>query len=88
MTDNPDGHSDTIERTAGHSPDEIVAPRQRIRNITELARLAGVSPGTVSRALAGKSLVNPQTRDRIQALAREHGFRLNPPQADIDARRQ
>ncbi|WP_082701888.1 LacI family DNA-binding transcriptional regulator [Novosphingobium sp. FSW06-99] len=77
MTDNRDGHSDTIERTAGHSPDEIVAPRQRIRNITELARLAGVSPGTVSRALAGKSLVNPQTRDRIQTLAREHGFRLN-----------
>jgi len=53
------------------------SPRLRIRNITELAQLAGVSPGTVSRALAGKSLVNPQTRDRIQALAREHGFRLN-----------
>lgn len=52
-------------------------PRPRIRNITELARMAGVSPGTVSRALAGKSLVNPQTRERIQTLAREHGFRLN-----------
>ncbi|WP_309623946.1 LacI family DNA-binding transcriptional regulator [Novosphingobium sp.] len=49
----------------------------RIRNIAELARLAGVSAGTVSRALAGKSLVNSETRERIQALAREHGFRPN-----------
>ena len=48
-----------------------------VRTITDLARLAGVSAGTVSRALAGKDLVNEQTRDRIQALAREHGFRPN-----------
>ena len=53
-----------------------VKPR-RIRNIAELAKLAGVSAGTVSRALAGKALVNQQTRERIQALAREHGFRPN-----------
>ena len=50
---------------------------RRIRNISELAKLAGVSAGTVSRALAGKDLVNKQTSDRIQALAREHGFRPN-----------
>jgi len=49
----------------------------RIRNIAELARLAGVSTGTVSRALANKSLVNKATRERIQALAREHDFRPN-----------
>ena len=52
-------------------------PPGRIRNIAELARLAGVSAGTVSRALAGKTLVNKDTRERIQALAREHGFRPN-----------
>jgi len=50
---------------------------RRIRNISELAQLAGVSAGTVSRALAGKDLVNRQTRERIQALAREYGFRPN-----------
>ncbi len=53
------------------------APRATVRNITDLARLAGVSPGTVSRALAGKSLVNAKTRAKIEAIAREHGFRPN-----------
>ena len=56
---------------------DILSNPNRIRNIAELARLAGVSTGTVSRALADKSLVNKDTRERIQALAREHGFRPN-----------
>lgn len=51
--------------------------RRPVRTITDLARLAGVSPGTVSRALAGKSLVNTKTREKIESLAREHGFRPN-----------
>lgn len=53
------------------------AKPRRVRNISDLAKLAGVSAGTVSRALAGKDLVNVQTRERIQALAREHGFSPN-----------
>jgi DNA-binding LacI/PurR family transcriptional regulator len=48
-----------------------------VRTITDLARLAGVSAGTVSRALAGNALVNAATRERIQQLARAHGFQLN-----------
>jgi DNA-binding LacI/PurR family transcriptional regulator len=48
-----------------------------VRTITDLARIAGVSPGTVSRALAGKSLVNAKTREKIEAIARDHGFRPN-----------
>lgn len=50
---------------------------KRVRNIAELARIAGVSAGTVSRALANKSVVNARTRERIQALARKHGFKVN-----------
>lgn len=53
------------------------SPASRIRNIAELARLAGVSAGTVSRALSNSDLVNKATREKIQALAREHGFRPN-----------
>ena len=49
----------------------------RIRTLTDLARIAGVSAGTASRALAGKSVINAKTRERIQALAREHGFQPN-----------
>jgi DNA-binding LacI/PurR family transcriptional regulator len=54
-----------------------MAEEQRVRNITDLARLAGVSAGTVSRALADSPLIAQKTRDRIQALAREHDFRPN-----------
>lgn len=56
---------------------EAEAPAKRVRNIAELAEIAGVSPGTVSRALANKSMVNAKTRERIQALARQHGFQIN-----------
>lgn len=49
----------------------------RVRNIAELAALAGVNAGTVSRALANNPLVKLETRERIQALARAHGFRPN-----------
>jgi LacI family transcriptional regulator len=39
--------------------------------IRQLARISGVSIGTVSRALNGYSDVNPATRERIMRLARE-----------------
>ena len=51
-----------------------VAP---VRTIADLAKIAGVSAGTVSRALAGNSLVNAKTREKIEQLAREHDFRPN-----------
>lgn len=48
-----------------------------VRTLADLARVAGVSTGTVSRALANNTLINVRTRERIQALARDHGFQLN-----------
>jgi DNA-binding LacI/PurR family transcriptional regulator len=49
----------------------------KIRNINDLAKIAGVSPGTVSRALSDAGLISQKTRERIKALAREHDFRPN-----------
>ena len=53
------------------------ATTSSVRSISDLARIAGVSISTVSRALAGKGTLNQATRDRIRAIAAEHGFRLN-----------
>lgn len=47
----------------------------KIRTIYDLAALAGVSAATVSRALAGKNMVNSKTSERIRKLADKHGFR-------------
>lgn len=46
--------------------------------IYDLAELAGVSPGTVSRVLNNRDKVHPKTRDRVLELAREIGIK---PQA-------
>jgi Transcriptional regulators len=42
--------------------------------IEEVARRAGVSPATVSRALSGRGAVSPTTRDRVHGVARELGY--------------
>ena len=50
---------------------------QKVRNLAELAQLAGVSTSTVSRALDDSQLIASKTRKRIQELARQHGYRPN-----------
>ncbi|WP_314372389.1 LacI family DNA-binding transcriptional regulator [Sphingomonas paucimobilis] len=57
------------------------------RTLKDIARLAGVSPGTVSRALAGKTMVNAETRQRIAALATEHNCQPNQMARRLRAQR-
>ncbi|MET8042205.1 LacI family DNA-binding transcriptional regulator [Micromonospora sp. NPDC005215] len=43
--------------------------------IAAIAELAGVSPPTVSKVLNGRGGVGEQTRRRVEALLRDHGYR-------------
>ncbi|KHA65179.1 LacI family DNA-binding transcriptional regulator [Sphingomonas sp. Ant20] len=45
--------------------------------MADIARIAGVSPSTVSRALSGSAKIPEATRDAIEALAVEHGYVIN-----------
>jgi LacI family transcriptional regulator len=49
----------------------------RARTIAEIAKAAGVSAMTVSRALNGRPDVAPATRERIERLAAEWGYARN-----------
>lgn len=50
---------------------------EKIRNLRDLAALAGVSASTASRALSDSPLLSQVTRERIKSLAHEHSFHLN-----------
>ncbi|MDT8438090.1 MAG: substrate-binding domain-containing protein [Wenzhouxiangellaceae bacterium] len=60
------------ERPVGDKPEQ---PRRL--TMADLARMAGVSPITVSRAMADSPRVHERTKARIQGLAREHGYAMN-----------
>src|SRR3954468_18356125 len=51
----------------------------RVHTIADIARLAGVSKSTVSRALNDSPLIGVETKERIRAIAREHQFQMNAP---------
>ena len=53
----------------------------------DLARLAGVSKITVSRALRDSPLVTLETREKIRRIANEQGYRLNVSARNLRMRR-
>jgi DNA-binding LacI/PurR family transcriptional regulator len=57
-----------------------------VRTIADIARLAGVSKSTVSRALNDSPLIREETKERIRAIAREHDFRINVPARQLSLR--
>jgi DNA-binding LacI/PurR family transcriptional regulator len=48
---------------------------RRPTTIAEIARLAGVSPPTVSKVLNGRTTVAAETREHVQKVLHEHGYR-------------
>src|SRR5918911_1448307 len=52
-------------------------PVAMTRTIADIAKLAGVSKATVSRALNDSPLISSETKDRVRAIAREHSFERN-----------
>jgi DNA-binding LacI/PurR family transcriptional regulator len=51
----------------------------RTDTIADIAREAGVSKSTVSRALNDSSLISIETKDRIRAIAHDRQFQMNDP---------
>jgi len=50
-------------------------PTRRRATLTDIATAAGVTKGTVSKALNGRDDISPETRDRVLAVASELGYR-------------
>lgn len=52
-------------------------PDQKRMTIRDVARETGLAPSTVSNALAGKSIVKPETRNFVLEAARRLGYRAS-----------
>lgn len=64
----------------GKPPEDEAAragARSRSPTMADIARLAGVSPSTVSRSLAGLPPISEETRIRVERAAREAGYKIN-----------
>ena len=57
-----------------------------VRTIADIAKLAGVSKSTVSRALNDSPLISEEMKAKIRALAREHNFQINAPARRLSMR--
>jgi DNA-binding LacI/PurR family transcriptional regulator len=76
-----------MTKQSSNMRDVTIPNESRARTVADLARLAGVSAGTVSRALSGSSLVKARTGEKIRMLATAHGFSPNIAARNLRTRR-
>ena len=60
-----------------HSPFKNELMSEKIKSIEDIAKSLGVSKSTVSRALNDSPLISDNTKEKIQAYAKEHNFCIN-----------
>src|SRR3546814_21067724 len=58
-----------------------------MRSGCDIARMAGVSESTVSRALANNPAVAARTRALVQKIAADAGYRINPAARSLRSKR-
>jgi len=70
----------------GRAAADLPAPGGHL-TMADLAKVAGVSAITVSRALRDSPLVNAETRERVRQVAQQYGYAFNVSARNLRLRR-
>ena len=77
MTSRKSSADAALPPETGQGPADSDRTRKR-HTINDIARLAGVSKKTVSRVINDSPFVKEETRSRVSAIIKEHGFSPDP----------